>query len=964
MTLLCRMGQVYPGTTDPGWLTRYMDTYYAPLFGGPIMGNRIYLKPIAANTVPGPFGAGSYWETMACIDHQTGWLQARAGRVEQFGWGIAPNNGSNTNGSYPASSAGPFATAAIQAWHTDMANGVYDSLVADIAQCLVRNGMANSHIHHWWEPAYWNWWGAQFDPRWWSNSKRQFQILRDNGFTGRLGPDGDALVHGYIPDRPSTVDAFFYDPYSHGLGASGIPNYMDDFDNGCLRFGVNAEYGEFGVNVEDSDSLGAAFLNGIADRWRANPQVYGQASVTVYTETGAGATTIDFRAGYTQCCAAIANNYNTWNNDLINPGQGGPGSTGGGGGGGTTPGATQVLNADVHSTGSDVTFTGIAGASIVNMAVYRDVLYGTKLFDITPGAGGAFSKTQTGETDGPHNYVLGTFDKPAGWAGSPAALLLSQYNLSVVVDSSLPAAITDRAPIASAATTGGQSLSTAWPTRPGANATVDGDTAILHLAIASGGATPPAPAGFTLLFRDDNGTQVANVFYIRRCNGTESGTITADNSALAPLNFGLNWIDLDIKHGVSAVAVDQHPTAVTTFTGTDVDAPSVTPTKPGDLLKTYIHAVLYAPGVAGAWTAPGGMTKNLDVQQTYSGYRYGLEVAEINALADTSPTGVKTSKWSQTPSYVVATSIAFFAEATTPAQQSITGITHTVDLGHVTISGATVTAGIDTVEVFDGTNLVGAATPNAGSVAVTLADPQSVGPHSYTMYGKKAGVTVTPGYTVDVVVPDAPLVVSVDATPTTATVDVNAVTTDIRIYETPANGGALVQHHAPDATLRWVFTGLSSNHPYNATAYDGTHESDPSPFTTTNPTTVTVVNSVAVSFALVTIDWTGLSLRIYDETRTVVIDEPDPLGGSVGGAGGGGNLPGGSTGSVYRNSFDPGKYWVRVYNDVDPNLATVFDEAPFEILAVPTPPPGSRVLVVTGGKVVIYGGNVVTTQAP
>lgn len=849
---------------------------------------------------------------------------------------IAPAEPSGPGGHW-ISGPGGEDVAAITNWHNEMIAGIWDSAWIAFANMLVSFGGANWHVRPWHEPTWWNFWTSTVDyTGWLAAFNRMISVFRAHGLTGRMGPSLDGVSSAnYLSSNFPGSDCAYYDTYTNAAPGHAVDPTVVSY---CRSKGMVLNFSEIGVarypdGSQDSDARGVAFFTEVHDWIQANPDVY--EGMVYYNDNGSADITL---GSYPSTLAYVRNNMATWEISAI------PGGGGGGGGG-----VTGTNTASVQGSGSTAHFSGTAASNVVNIAIYRDTWGGTKIADITPSAG-AWSYDLLNEVDGAHIYVIGMFDSAPNTP--PGNVLFGPATYNLTTNSAAPSNITSKWTPQTASGSNGNFLGLNWSTLD--HPPTPTVTAYLVLAIGSGGATPVI-AGFTLDHRADNGTQVGLAHYYRPCDGSENGQITISNAgSSAP--YGLMHavlIGLDgVDRFVPIDAAGQDTTNLANSTG--VTIPGITPTEPGVMYVGSAFVVRYNDAVSASWTPPGTVTEVADLFGTEGGvYGKSLEVVEHLQATQTPVAGVATT-WGAQYSFGVASGIGFRAAAAVTPTQSMSNFSVFKDLGHVSIIVGTITSGIATVKVFDGATLVGTATPANSAATVSLAYPQAVGSHNYTVDGYDSnGNKVAGDYSVPVTVLDAPLIGNTQVMLGDVRINANAVTTQINIYRTVADGGALVTSHAVDAQLGWDYTstatGYVAGRDYDATASDGTHESAKVRFTAAvAPIGVTAIDNLSVnSNAVVSITWEGGSLQIFDASLAVIDTVTT-----------GQTVPNGTGGSakLYARQLPFGHYIATVYDTADPTVATQQHSTPFDIGTyhfVTIGSPGQRLMKDAGGKVIL-----------
>lgn len=901
-----------------------LDGRYATAVGHPIESTLCYLKP---GWLPKPQTPAAWVTALSnpssnirpfYYDLMVPWATAAVPKRDlSVTIDIAPYEPSGPSGNWPSGPGGED-VAAITQWHTDMNNGLWDGAWIAFANLLTSTGLANAHVRPWHEPTWWNRWTSTVDyAGWLAAFNRMIGVFRANGLTGRMGPSLDGVVSSnYLSSTFPGSDCVYWDTYSDNRGR--VASQLSSAVSYCRSHGLLLNFGEIGVarfpdGTQDTDAAGLQFFTEIHDWIQANQDVY--EGMMYYNDNGSA----DILTGaYPQTLAYIRNNMPTWEIS---------GAVGGGGGG-----TTGTNTATVTGSGSTAQFSGTCASNVLNVTVYRDTYGGTKLSDNTP-SGGAYSYNKTGETNGAHTYVVAMFD---GAALAPTAVLVlpGPFTLNLTINSATPTTVGTRAAAVTATGTNANVISgLTWPS--GGSAPQSGDVAILAIAIGSGG-TSPAPAGFTLRQRADNSTQVSIAVYTKVCAGTETGTITISNAGLTNA-YGLMHASLHVKSNVDQTTpIDILATPNTTSNLATVAIPSITTTMANVLAMGFSMAVRYSSAASFTWTPPGALTEVVDVFGTEGGvYGKGFEVCE-HAYAAAGPTGANTTTASVVASYLVSTNVGIRPAPAIAPTQSLSGFTVVKDLGSVAINIATVTSAIMTIKVMDGGVLQGSTSVTGSTASVSLTNQQSVGDHTYTIGGYDNTDTLVAGpYFQQVTVLAAPLITTTSVLYNDVRINANGVTTVIRIYETVANGGALVTTHPVDANGGWNFTsGLAAGRDYDTTAYDNVHESARVRFTTVaTPVATTSVNSVDVdNVGTVRVVWQGLSLQLLDNALVVIETVVAGLSSAASG-----QTPGGEITYSYIAQPGDGHYTVTAYNNEVPASATVSDSASFDIDTIMIP---------------------------
>jgi len=145
-----------------------------------------------------------------------------------------------------------------------------------------------------------------------------------------------------------------------------------------------------------------------------------------------------------------------------------------------------------------------------------------------------------------------------------------------------------------------------------------GDVEVMAIA-ARGAPTLTAPAGWTLVRQDANGTTMRQTIYTHVVGTGEPASYTwtwstAQAAAGGILAYG----------GVSTVTPVNVSGGQANVSATSVTAPSVTTTKAGAQLVGF-----FGTGAATTFTAPGGMTEQGDVASSAGTFKVTLEGADV-----------------------------------------------------------------------------------------------------------------------------------------------------------------------------------------------------------------------------------------------------------------------------------------------------------------------------------------------
>lgn len=146
-----------------------------------------------------------------------------------------------------------------------------------------------------------------------------------------------------------------------------------------------------------------------------------------------------------------------------------------------------------------------------------------------------------------------------------------------------------------------QSSSTLYLSTP--SGTTVGDLMIAQVS-ARGGSTQTisAPSGWTLLRRDNSGSDLAQALYYKVATATEGGShIFGLSSNLKAAGGILSYSGIDTSSPIDAHAGQSNAA------GTSVTAPSVTTTQANDLVVSF-----FGTATGSTFAAPGGMTERYD----------------------------------------------------------------------------------------------------------------------------------------------------------------------------------------------------------------------------------------------------------------------------------------------------------------------------------------------------------------
>jgi hypothetical protein len=223
----------------------------------------------------------------------------------------------------------------------------------------------------------------------------------------------------------------------------------------------------------------------------------------------------------------------------------------------------------------------------------------------------------------------------------------AQLPLPYVIDP----AITLRTTATSAATSGAASLTI---NRPGA--VVAGDF-LLALVNARGGTSRviTAPAGWTLVRRDNNGTSVAQAVYRKVATASEPLSYTWTFNASIKASGGiLPYVGVD-----STAPIDTSSAAVNSFSSSSATAPSVATAVANDRIVG-----LFGIDDNLTWTPPTGMTERWDARASNGSGSISSEAADVSQ-ASAGATGNKTATASG-GGFSVAQLIALRVDATPP----------------------------------------------------------------------------------------------------------------------------------------------------------------------------------------------------------------------------------------------------------------------------------------------------------
>lgn len=206
--------------------------------------------------------------------------------------------------------------------------------------------------------------------------------------------------------------------------------------------------------------------------------------------------------------------------------------------------------------------------------------------------------------------------------------------------------IRDKTSYASAAT----EVSAAVPIPSGA---VAGDAHYIFCELTASTGAITTPSGYTAVvpqFDSENSTSAESACF--RKNTTLSGgggtvTISFSSGRFAAASLAVKDIDTSVFEDVAG-ASDNGPATTTA----SVDAPTLTPANANSLLLTGHTGRNPTPGEAVTYTAPSGMTEEVDVSTSVAAVsEASVEVCSL-AVLDTNPTGTKTA----TASVVVSAS--------------------------------------------------------------------------------------------------------------------------------------------------------------------------------------------------------------------------------------------------------------------------------------------------------------------
>jgi hypothetical protein len=287
---------------------------------------------------------------------------------------------------------------------------------------------------------------------------------------------------------------------------------------------------------------------------------------------------------------------------------------------------------DVSSAGqtNSTASTSITAPSVTTASANAEVLtfHGQKLplakpsGIFTPPAGQTEVADVASQQDGtaPYNVALEVTESQQTAAGATGAKAATSTQSATSVGITL--ALRPAAPSAPAVTikgTGKAAVSGVFRTT--LSAAIPGTASAGDLALASyqwGGGTAVTatpPAGWTLIRRQDDGTNAGMALYYRLLTASDLGTSPTFTTSLSKNQT----LVLRTYSGVNATPVDVSGSQANTTASTDVRAPSVTTTHDADLLIMVGGQKVGAATPSAVWTAPAGMDKITEASSQQAG---------------------------------------------------------------------------------------------------------------------------------------------------------------------------------------------------------------------------------------------------------------------------------------------------------------------------------------------------------
>lgn len=204
-----------------------------------------------------------------------------------------------------------------------------------------------------------------------------------------------------------------------------------------------------------------------------------------------------------------------------------------------------------------------------------------------------------------------------------------------------------------------QSSSTLYLNTP--SGTVAGDFMIAQIS-ARGGSTQTItpPSGWTLLRRDNSGTDLAQALYYKFASATEGGShIFGLSSNLKAAGGILSYSGIDPSTPIDAHAGQSNAA------GTSVTAPSVTTTQANDMVVSF-----FGTSTGTTFTAPGGMTERFDTAPAGTLASTAMAADAVQASAGATGSKVATAGASATN---IGQTVALRSIATAYLQQANAG---------------------------------------------------------------------------------------------------------------------------------------------------------------------------------------------------------------------------------------------------------------------------------------------------